>query len=110
MLSGSLKGVVSQTLCKKKGGGRVAALEMLVVTPAVANLMREGKTFQIPSIMQTQSARHADAQRRLARSGEEQAIEPEEAYSCAVDKKEIANTLTRAGFRGPWSSIAEVPA
>lgn len=53
MLSESLKGVVAQTLIKKKGGGRVAALEILLVTPAVANLIREGKTFQIPSVMQT---------------------------------------------------------
>src|SRR5262249_45914414 len=47
MLSESLKGVVAQTLIKKKGGGRVAALEILLVTPAIANLIREGKTFQI---------------------------------------------------------------
>src|SRR5262245_64830894 len=53
MLSESLKGVVAQTLLKRKGGGRVAALEILVVTPAVSNLIREGKTFQIPSLMQT---------------------------------------------------------
>src|SRR4029078_1402665 len=53
MLSESLKGVVAQTLLRKKGGGRVAALEILVVTPAVANLIREGKTFQVPSLMQT---------------------------------------------------------
>ena len=72
MLSESLKGVVAQTLLKKKGGGRVAALEILIVTPAVANLIREGKTFQIPSLMQTgQGAGHADPQRRLDRAGEE---------------------------------------
>ena len=53
MLSESLKGVVAQTLLKRKGGGRVAALEILIVTHAVANLIREGKTFQIPSLMQT---------------------------------------------------------
>jgi twitching motility protein PilT len=53
MLSESLKGVIAQTLIKKKGGGRVAALEVLLVTPAIANLIREGKTFQIPSVMQT---------------------------------------------------------
>src|SRR5439155_25375631 len=40
MLSESLKGVIAQTLLKKKGGGRVAALEVLLVTPAVANLIR----------------------------------------------------------------------
>jgi len=53
MLSESLKGVIAQMLLKKKGGGRVAAYEILLGTPAVANLIREGKTFQIPSIMQT---------------------------------------------------------
>src|SRR5512145_2714540 len=53
MLSESLKGVISQTLCKKIGGGRVAAREILLTTPAISNLIREGKTFQIPSIIQT---------------------------------------------------------
>jgi len=38
---------------KKIGGGRVAAMEVLLVTSSVANLIREGKTFQIPSVMQT---------------------------------------------------------
>jgi twitching motility protein PilT len=53
MLSESLRGVIAQQLLKKKGGGRVAAHEILVGTPAVGNLIREGKTVQIPSIMQT---------------------------------------------------------
>src|SRR5437667_5345152 len=47
MLSESLKGVISQTLCKNRGGGRVAAREILLTTPAISNLIREGKTFQI---------------------------------------------------------------
>ena len=53
MLSESLRGVIAQTLCKKIGGGRVAAREVLLSIPAVSNLIREGKTFQIPSVMQT---------------------------------------------------------
>jgi twitching motility protein PilT len=53
MLSSSLKGVISQMLCKKVGGGRVAALEVMFAVPAIANLIRESKIFQIPSIMQT---------------------------------------------------------
>ena len=53
MLSESLKGVISQNLLKKIGGGRVAAMEVLIVTAAISNLIREGKTFQIPSLMQT---------------------------------------------------------
>lgn len=54
LLSESLKGVVAQQLFKRADKpGRVAALEILVNTPAVGNLIREGKTYQIPSIMQT---------------------------------------------------------
>ncbi|HMI93044.1 MAG TPA: type IV pilus twitching motility protein PilT [Polyangiales bacterium] len=52
MLSESLLGVLSQMLVKKRGGGRVGVLEILVGTPAVRNLIREGKTHQIPSTMQ----------------------------------------------------------
>jgi twitching motility protein PilT len=53
MLSESLEAVVAQTLVKKKGGGRIAACEVLVGAPAVRNLIREGKLHQIPSMMQT---------------------------------------------------------
>jgi twitching motility protein PilT len=54
MLSESLRGVVAQQLLRTKGGkGRVAAHEIMVGTPAVSNMIREGKTFQIPSMIQT---------------------------------------------------------
>ena len=52
-LSTSIIGVLSQTLIPKIGGGRVAAYEMLVVTPAIGNLIRENKTFRINSAIQT---------------------------------------------------------
>ncbi len=52
-LSTSIIGMLSQTLLPKIGGGRVAAYEMLVVTPAIANLIRENKTFRITSAIQT---------------------------------------------------------
>jgi twitching motility protein PilT len=52
MLSESLLGVVAQMLVKKKGGGRVGAVEVLIGTPAVRNLIREGKTHQVLSTMQ----------------------------------------------------------
>lgn len=56
MLSESLRGVVAQTLFTRRDKpGRVAAFEVLINTFAVANLIREGKTFQIPSAMQTSS-------------------------------------------------------
>ncbi|MCA9320772.1 MAG: type IV pilus twitching motility protein PilT [Planctomycetes bacterium] len=54
MLSDALKGVVAQRLLPKKGGkGRCAAIEILAATSAVANLVREGKTFQLDSLIQT---------------------------------------------------------
>ena len=52
-LSTSLIGVVAQTLLPKIGGGRCAAYEILVVTPGIANLIRENKTFRINSAIQT---------------------------------------------------------
>lgn len=53
MFSESINAVISQTLLKAKKGGRVAALEIMVATPAIRNLIREGKTAQIPSSIQT---------------------------------------------------------
>ena len=52
MLSESLRGVIAQTLLPREGGGRVAAIEVMTNTKAIANLIRDGKTFQIPSTMQ----------------------------------------------------------
>ena len=56
MFAESIQAVITQTLCKKIGGGRVAALEILTGTTAVRNLIREGKIHQIPSMMQTSQA------------------------------------------------------
>ena len=53
MFSESIQAIVTQTLCRKVGGGRVAGLEILLGTNAVRNLIREGKIHQIPSVMQT---------------------------------------------------------
>ena len=53
MFAESIQAVITQTLCKKVGGGRVAALEILLGNTAVRNLIREGKIHQIPSVMQT---------------------------------------------------------
>ncbi len=53
-LADSLQAVVAQTLFRRRNGkGRVAALEILIATPAVRNLIRDGKTFQITTVLQT---------------------------------------------------------
>ncbi|MCC6452519.1 MAG: type IV pilus twitching motility protein PilT, partial [Acidobacteria bacterium] len=100
MLSESLKGVIAQTLLPKKGGGRVAALEILIVTPAISNLIREGKTFQIPSAMQTGKNSGMvvlnDALFELVKKG---LAEPKDAYIKAVDKANFETMLTRGGFK-----------
>ncbi len=100
MLSESLKGVVAQTLCKKIGGGRVACLEILVVTNAISNLIREGKTFQIPSIMQTSKGQgmqtQQDAMLALVKN---KVVAPQEAINKAVDQGAMRSALERAGLK-----------
>jgi twitching motility protein PilT len=56
MLSESLRAVISQTLLKRTGGGRIAAHEIMIGTPAIRNLIREGKIAQMYSSIQTDGA------------------------------------------------------
>jgi len=106
MLSESLRGVVAQVLCKKVGGGRVAAREVLLSIPAVSNLIREGKTFQIPSIMQTNRkigmVTLNDALVELVEAG---SIEPREAYLKSADKAGLVVALKGKGVN--TSSLSE---
>jgi len=102
MLSESLKGVISQTLLKRKGGGRVAAHEILIGVPAIANLIREGKTFQIPSIMQT-SRKHGmimmnDALVDLVKRD---LVSASEAYLKAIDKNGLLVMFKNANIPPP---------
>ena len=87
MLANSLKGVMAQMLCKKIGGGRAAAWEIMFGVPSISNLIREQKIFQIPSIMQTGRklgmAVMNDSLFRLVKEG---LVAPEEALSKANDK------------------------
>jgi twitching motility protein PilT len=98
MLSESLKGVVSQVLCKKIGGGRVAAREILLVTPAISNLIREGKTFQIPSMMQTSKRIGMITMNdTLIDLVDKKMIEPKEGYVRSVDKPAFVAALKAKG-------------
>jgi twitching motility protein PilT len=94
MLSESLRGVIAQTLCKKIGGGRVAAREVLLSIPAVSNLIREGKTFQIPSIMQTnRKGGMVTLNDALMELVDAKLVEPKEAYMKSVEKQGILAAL-----------------
>ena len=98
MLSESLKGVVCQQLLRTADGkGRVAALEIMLGNAAIGNLIREGKTFQIPSIIQTakgEGMQLMDA--HLMELLNNQKITAEEAHRCAVDKRIFEVKLTAA--------------
>jgi len=94
-LSESLKGVVAQNLFKRiDKKGRLAVLEILVVTPATSNLIREGKTFQIPSVIQTgkkygmQSLDDAILEAMQAKK-----ISPEDAYDKSIVKERFVQFL-----------------
>ncbi|MCA1927643.1 MAG: type IV pilus twitching motility protein PilT [Calditerrivibrio sp.] len=89
MLSESLKGVISQQLLKRSDKpGRIAALEIMVVNSAISNLIREGKIFQIPSIMQTGKADGMQMMDQVIMDYlMNKLVSPEEAYLKANDKK-----------------------
>src|SRR5580765_518749 len=94
-LSESLKGVVAQNLFKRIDvKGRVAALEILVVTPAIANLIREAKTFQIPGMLQVGKKYGMqtldDAIMDLLNK---KMISPEDAYDRCLDKAKFRPLL-----------------
>ncbi|MCX5867813.1 MAG: type IV pilus twitching motility protein PilT [Proteobacteria bacterium] len=89
MLSESLKGVVSQNLCRKVDGkGRVAALEIMMGTHALSNLIREGKTYQILSLIQTGKKEGMQTMdQALMDLLMSKKITAAEAFSYAVEKK-----------------------
>jgi twitching motility protein PilT len=96
MVSESLRGIISQQLIPKLDGtGRVVALEIMVNTPAVANLIRESKTFMLPGIIQTGKKLGMklmdDSLIELVEAG---VISPHEAYDRAEQKKLLEPYLT----------------
>ena len=100
MLSMSLKAVIAQTLLKRKGGkGRAAALEVLVVNSGVANMIRDGKTHQLASIMQTGGRQGMvmlnDAILKLVM---EDIVDAKEAMAKSLDKNDLSEKLQVAGI------------
>ncbi|MBI4064108.1 MAG: type IV pilus twitching motility protein PilT [Elusimicrobia bacterium] len=105
ILSTTLKGVVAQTLCKKIPKGRAAALEILISNAAIANNIREGKTFQIPSAMQVgASIGMRMLNDSLMELVQKKIVEPLEAYMKCVDKVDMKAKLDRIGAKLPNES------
>ncbi|MBZ0118269.1 MAG: type IV pilus twitching motility protein PilT [Sandaracinaceae bacterium] len=100
MLSESLRGVISQVLCKKKGGGRVAGYEVLIANAAVANLIREGKTYQLVSVMQTGKNQGMQTMNEhLFHLVRTDVVDPLEAYMKSNDKSGFKEMLARANIK-----------
>ena len=91
MLSSSLCAVISQQLVRRANGkGRIAALEILLSTPAVANLIREGKADKIINVIQGGALLGMQSlDTCLRRLHDEKLITGDEAYSKAVNKKDF---------------------
>src|SRR6267143_4038096 len=95
-LSESLRGVVAHNLFKRNDKkGRVAALEILVFTTAIANLIREGKTHQIPGMIQVgKRLGNQPLDDSIMEHIRMKRISPEEAYDKAIDKKKFRTFLS----------------
>jgi len=93
-LANALEAVVGQQLCARVGGGRIAACEVMTATSAVRNLIREGKTFQIPSVIETSTQEGMQTMDKaladLYRRGQ---ITMEEALSRTLDKAAFQRLL-----------------
>jgi twitching motility protein PilT len=108
MLASSLKGVIAQTLCKRIPKGRIAALEIMIVNTAIASNIREGKTHQLVSAMQT-GAKYGmrllnDSLEELVKNG---VVDPTDAYIKSVNKEDMMNKLVKLGIKIDLSSQAE---
>jgi len=108
MLSETLRGVIAHTLLKRKGvKGRVAAMEILIVDSGVSNMIREGKTYQIPGAMETGGQKGMEPlNRALFKLVKSNQVEVMDAYMAAIEKLGFKQMLLDAGYKldlGPIS-------
>ncbi len=108
-LAETLKGVVAQTLCKKKSGGRVAALEILIGNHALAANIREGKIHQILTLIQTSKQQGMRTLNdSLLELLQQNVVDPIEAYQKAVVKDDLIKRMgnlpnCRSPKGAPWT-------
>jgi len=97
-LAGTLQGVVAQCLLPKVGGGRVAALEILIATDGVRSLVREGKTAQVLNLMQTGRAHGMTTlEGQLVELVQRRQITADKAIGKANRPEEVRRLLRNAG-------------
>ena len=97
VLGETIRGVVAQQLLPKVGGGRVAALEILFASPAIGNMIREGKTSQVTSAIQT-GVREGmiDMDSSIKKLFEEGKVSAQAAYDKAIDKESFKAILANS--------------
>lgn len=99
MFAESLVGIVTQTLLRKVGGGRVAALEILVGTAGLKNVIREGKTHQVPSLLQVGAKSGMQTlEAALADLVTKRIVSPTEARS-KLPSSEVLSSMAQGGAR-----------
>lgn len=111
MAADSLRGIVTQQLVPNAdGSGRVVCVEVMVVTPAIANLIKEDRMFQIPSLMQTGVKQGMqlmdDALYRLLQRGR---ITPQTALERAYDRSKFIDLTKRQKEQVNWDEFQELP-
>ena len=96
-----LRAVIAQQLLPRVGGGRVAAVEILFGSPAAANLIREGKTGQLTSMIQT-GMKHGmiDMDTSIRRLYDEGVVNGQAAYDKAIDKELFKDAIEERGEEG----------
>jgi twitching motility protein PilT len=101
-LAENLVGVVCQTLCRRKGGGSIAAFEIMVMDPAMANLIRTGKTYMLPNAMLTAQAKgNRLLNDDLSHMVKNSVISLEEAMNKTRDKAELERKLSEPAHNSP---------
>jgi len=111
MVADSLRGIISQQLVPRADGkGRIACMEVLVVTPAIANLIKEDRTFQIPSLMQTGVKLGMqlmdDGIYKLLQQGR---ITPETALERAYDPSKFTDLSKMRAEQVNWDEFKQLP-
>ncbi|WP_327063400.1 type IV pilus twitching motility protein PilT [Leifsonia sp. Root60] len=106
-LAATLKGVGTQTLVKRASGqGRVVATEILITTPAIANLVREGQTFQVPSAMQAGRGHGMHTlDQHLAELANEGKITRDAAFEKSNDRESLKQLISRTETQGGGPSL-----
>jgi twitching motility protein PilT len=98
-LASSIIAVISQVLCKKIGGGRIAGYEIMINTTSIASLIRENKTFRIPSDIQTGAqVGMITMDTHLMSLVNRELVAPDEALEKAQDPQIMREKLTAMGF------------